>query len=71
MKPYPYDVCLDCGKKYRNAGHPDYATMITMSYGTCEVCGEKETSVTTPGDFGWPDFPGHEKLKHNPIYGWD
>lgn len=71
MKPYPSDVCLDCGQKYRNPGHPDYATMITMSYGTCEVCGEKETGVTTPGDFGYPDFPGHEKLKRKPIYVWD
>lgn len=65
MKRYPGKVCYKCAysiKKVKSIG------AITVYKGTCDVC-QKNTTVSTPGDYGWPDFPGFKKVKRQ--YVWD
>jgi rRNA maturation protein Nop10 len=65
LRRYPKVVCWDCAKplsKVKNMG------AITVHHDWCDVCG-KYTGVSTPGDFGWPDFPGFEKVRR--PYEWD
>lgn len=64
-KPYPKVVCWDCAnpvKKVKAMG------AITVHQDKCGVCG-KVTGVSTPGDYGWPDFPGFVKVRRS--YVWD
>lgn len=65
MKPYPKQVCWDCGnpvKKCRKVG------AITVFQGLCGVYGKKK-NVSTAGDYGWPDFKGFSRVKR--AYLWD
>lgn len=65
QKAYPKVVCWECAnpiKKVRDMG------AITVHRDTCEVCG-KVTGVSTPGDYGWPDFPSFKKVKR--LYEFD
>lgn len=65
MKPYPEKACFTCLNK---VGKCDDEA-LTVSFGRCDVCGET-TGVVCPGDWGWPDFPGHEKRKRDPEVQW-
>lgn len=65
LKPYPKKVCWTCAnpiKKVKDVG------AITVYKDKCDVCGKLE-SVSTAGDYGWPDFPGFVKVKR--LYVWD
>lgn len=65
LKPYPKRVCWDCANpiaKVKDVG------AITVYSSICDVC-KKEAHVSTPGDYGWPDFPGYVKVKR--AYVWD
>ncbi len=65
MKPYPKNVCWDCAgpvRKIKDIG------AITVHRAICDVCG-KVKGVSTPGDYGWPDFNGFRKVKR--LYVWD
>lgn len=54
MKPYPSEVCFDCGEKHGRGMSKDH--ICTTYPGTCGVCG-KETTVTEPRDFGHLNEP--------------
>ena len=56
-KPYPAWVCNDCGEKYGTwyqggvyTGPKNHCS--TNHYGTCNVCGKTNVSVTEPRDYG-------------------
>lgn len=49
-RPYPRQVCLPCGRKHGRRWSPD--TPITCWTGACEICGQQDTTVTAPRDFG-------------------
>lgn len=66
LKPYPGSVCWNCAnplRKVKSVG------AHTCYMGVCGVCGAAPVSVSTPGDYGWPDFPGFVKVKR--AYVWD
>jgi hypothetical protein len=48
-------ICHECGIKYGRKV-VDYAT---YHYDKCEYC-NKDTSVTSTRDFGYPDLPGNK-----------
>lgn len=61
---YPVDVCYDCGveanrqtclKKYGKEPLKLKSSISTYHRGICDVC-KKETFVTSPKDFFYPDF---------------
>ena len=56
MKPYPTWVCHDCGMTHTTK----IPWMSTFHHARCEVCG-KWAELTQPRDYGYPEFPGHEK----------
>lgn len=65
LKPYPSVVCWSCAnprKKLKGFG------CNTVFIGSCGVC-RKLKGVSTPGDYGWPDFAGFTKVKR--PYVWD
>ena len=57
MKPYPYQVCAQCGEKAQKNKRKMFS-VSTYNIGVCEVCG-KERPVTEARDFGYPRFKGH------------
>ena len=56
LKEYPQWVCTDCGL----AANTKRFDVSTYHHGTCGVCG-KQTAVTEPRDFYYPEFEGFEK----------
>jgi len=71
LKKYPNKVCCKCGIKAMKQNHIKIGPMAnTVSEGICEVCGEI-TGVSTPGDYAYPNFPGHENSPKVGIYFWD
>lgn len=56
-RPYPTQVCMDCGKK---ASKGKSFSVSTYSDGVCQVC-FKFKEVTEPRDFFYPEFKGFEK----------
>ncbi len=59
LKPYPCWVCLRCGSEARTVKwRPG---LSTWHNGKCQVCG-RDSGVTQPRDFGYPDFPGHVSM---------
>lgn len=46
-KPYPRQICFDCGKRYGRR----LPELATWNNGECDVCGFK-SPVTEPRDFG-------------------
>jgi rRNA maturation protein Nop10 len=65
LKPYPKVVCWKCAHPFSKVNDMG---AITMHTDWCDVCGEY-VGVSTPGDYGWPDFPGFVKVKRS--YHWD
>lgn len=50
---YPFEICLECGKKY---GRSRSSVAIGVWSGKCGWCGT-EGYVTSPRDFLYPDWP--------------
>ena len=57
LKPYPEEVCNECGIKASKAAGNDPPCFSVSTYhsGICEVCGEAK-AVTEPRDFYYPEF---------------
>lgn len=55
-KPYPDLVCSDCAE---GAGGKLASRAADWRLRRCDVC-RKHVLVTSPSDYGWPRFPGHE-----------
>lgn len=53
---YPTWVCNDCGMRwgawYQAGAVAPKSHCSTCHYGTCDVCGAQEVSVTEPRDYG-------------------
>jgi len=62
LKPYPIDVCSECGLKASKAmgNVPPAFEVSTFHYGICDVCGIYRP-VTESRDFFYPPFVGHKK----------
>ena len=56
---YPSWVCAQCGLE---ASRGNSLACSTYHVGICDICG-KETGVTQPRDFYYPDFEYYPKPK--------